>query len=105
MGIVVSIFRQTYTALRYGSFQVDTDHSVYGAPARVVGVLILYVGLFAVIDGIMLGIVYKGQPRDPLYIYVRIWTTIGSILVAYLICRLFREPHRGRRYSDEGDQD
>jgi hypothetical protein len=90
----VLILLQAPPAILRGRFDVDLHYSVYGFPARLVGVLLLQLVGFAIADGIHWGF-FQGQWDWPdWYVALRIVSFLGGITSAAVICAVFRERRR-----------
>lgn len=90
MGIwaLIQIFLQAPRAICFGYFHVDERSTVYGWPARIVGGLLLYIGLFWVVDVLVL-VAGNRDTLPPSYLLFRMFTFLGSIVVAAVLCAVF----------------
>lgn len=103
MGILLAIFWQAPAAVWYKYFRVDNSHTVYGRPAQVVGLCLMYFGGAIVLDVVLWSVLNLG-PIPPRYMFIRVWTAILSILVAAFLCWRFKEEHRSsprKLYDDD----
>jgi hypothetical protein len=91
---LVLIFRQAPVAIIHGRFQVDDWSSVYGLPARLVGVLLLQIAVMAVGDVVYWEFIRGRWDWPDWYLLTRLGLFFGGIIGAPLICVLFREGHR-----------
>jgi hypothetical protein len=105
---IIMIFLQAPRAVWSGRFDVDENSSVSGLPARVVGVLLLYVAVHAIVDVCILAV--AGQDAlPPLYLLLRFFALIGSIIVVAVICAACRKKRvqkvqKVRREQTEDDE-
>lgn len=90
---LVLILLQAPPAIIRGRFDVDHRYSVYGLPARLVGVLLLQLVVLVVAD--VVSEMVLGKKNWPgWYLLLRIASFLGGITGAALICALFREKRR-----------
>jgi hypothetical protein len=88
--ILWMIFAQAPAGLFAGAFEPDERTVVRGWPARVIGLLLLYIGIGAVVDLVLLGI-YGEELFMMRYMLVRFTTFIASIVIAAALTALFSE--------------
>ena len=88
------ILLQAPPAVLRGRFDVDENHSVYGFPARIIGLLLLQIVVWATADAVYWGGVVGAWDMPPEYLLLRVASFIGSILLAAILCVVYREPRR-----------
>jgi hypothetical protein len=103
MWAIIQIFVQAPRAVIAGRFHVDETHSIYGWKARVVGGLLLYIGL---VWGIGAPILYaSGIKLPPEAIIFGVITVIGSVIVAAVICAVCQKRRRPDIEHDDANGD
>jgi hypothetical protein len=90
----VRILLQAPPAILRGRFDVDEDYSVYGLPARLIGVLLLQIVVWAVVDLVYWGFDPEKWDFPAWYLPLRIGTFLGGIMAAALLCVLCRQRRR-----------
>jgi hypothetical protein len=81
-------------AILTGRFEVDERFAVYGLPARVVGVLLLSLAVFAVGDAVFWGLIRGDWDCPEWYALARVAHVFGGIAAAAVLCVVFRERRR-----------
>lgn len=101
------IMRDAPRAIVDGQFEVNKHWTVYGLPARLIGLVLLLIPSLILVEIAFLFGVRHGWEKPDWYILVWLVLFIGAIIVAAFLCVVFREKRReetiGRQPHRDGD--
>src|SRR5262245_13082077 len=104
MEALVRIIIQAPPAIVRGRFDVDGTHSVYGIPARIIGILLLALVVMIPIDLFWVADIAKRGGWNNAWVWARVAQFLGSVILTALVCLIFREKRRDKATKGRNEQ-
>jgi hypothetical protein len=99
--LIYLIVREAPPAIVYGRFRLDDRYTVYGVPARILGLTLLSIPLMIAI-GVVMVVVRDGERWPEWYLIIHVVHFFGAVILSATLSVLFRKRNRVPAPEDTG---